>query len=553
MSGLLPPHATSRPGGAEGLTRGGSNHRRRSGNASLGLLPLALLLVVITAVYAPTLNDFFAGDDFLVLGPVINTGPWELIGKSFVMQDDIVYWRPLVSPLYALEVHGFGLRPWAFHAVALGLHLANATLLAHVALALTGRRGVSLAAGLLFGVHAAHTTTVAQISSTVELLSVVWYFGAVLCAVRYVMGAGRRWYWASVAAFILALLSKESTASAAGVLTALFVLTWWRRGRPPLRLTTSHGRSRGIEEEIEGARADARIGGEGPRQGAGPGFGPTARAGGAGRTSGEARHGAMTGPDANDDAGRALTTGPWRLVRDLAPFWLLVIPYIIFTYVTDTADPTGIVRRMYFPGVHALPNLWWFLARLAAPLTNGHGPTVSATGHAGAALLLAFGGVALLRGTWQARFLTLWTLIALTPLAPWRPDLLLGRFTYQAAAPFAVLVALAGAWAATRLGGGVRPGRVGVISVALTAAAVLTLGGLTVIQNRERGSESRDYQLLVTALRREAPDPPPGTRIALVDGIWSGPFHALYLDAVADTPSGKGARPHRQPRPRRRG
>src|SRR5579884_4223620 len=120
-------------------------HRR-----SLWLLGLVVVLAVVAAVYAPTVNDFFGGDDFLVIGPVHNMGAWESIWKSIIMQDNIVYWRPLVSPIYALEVHGFWLRPWAYHLIALGLHLVNVALLALTAAALTRRRGVGLAAGLIF-------------------------------------------------------------------------------------------------------------------------------------------------------------------------------------------------------------------------------------------------------------------------------------------------------------------------------------------------------------------------------------------------------------------
>lgn len=433
-------------------------------------LGLAAVLLIVAGVYAPTLNDFFGGDDFLVIGPVQNMGPWELIGKSIILRDNIVYWRPLVSPLYALEVHGFGLRPWAYHAIALGLHLANVVLLALIALTLTGRRRVALAAGLLFGVHAAHTTTVAQISSTVELLSVVWYLMAVWCAVRWATGprpaapdsgtVGRRgWYLASLGAFGLALLAKESTASAAGVITVLFflfVLLPRRRWR--------------------------------------------------------------------------------RFVLAALPFWALVLPYTAFTFVTNTDDPSGIVRRMYFPGPHVGQNMWWFLARLAAPLENGHGPYVSVAGHLGAAVLLIAALGILAWGSATTRFLVLWTGIALTPLAPWRPDLLLGRFTYQASAPFAILLALAGAWLVARAGDRLPGGAVvRLAGPALILAAVAVLGTLTIVQNRERTREGEMYRLLVRTLQREFPSLPPTSEVVLIDGPWTGPFHARYLQAVAET------------------
>ncbi len=427
-------------------------------------LGLGVVLAVVAVVYGPTVNDYFGGDDFLVIGPVHNSGPWNLIAKSIMLRDDIPYWRPLVSPLYAFEVRVFWLRPWAYHVVALGLHLTNVALLAALAVRLTGRRGVGLAAGLIFGIHAAHTTTVAQISSTVELLSVVWYATTVLCAVIYVTGGGRRWYWFTVGAFVLALLSKESAASAAGVITVLFFVYV---------------------------------------------FLPKRRA--------------------------------WPFLRDILPFWALVIPYIVLTYRTDTADPSGIVTRMYFPGGHVGQNMWWFLTRLAAPFETGQGPHVTAIGHIGAAALLLVAAVLVVRGTRRERFLVAWVAIALTPLAPWRPELLLGRFTYQASAPYAILLALGGAWAAEWLGRAAGARRLDRIAgPALLVVAVVVFAPLTAAQNRERAREGDDYRVLVSALQREYPRLPPGSEVELLDGIWPGPFHALYLDAVASTLYGAG-------------
>jgi hypothetical protein len=337
---------------------------------------LIVVLACVAAVYAPTVDDYFGGDDFMVLGPVRALGPWELIWKSFVFQDGIPYWRPLVSPIYAFEVHLFGLRPWPYHVVVIALHLVNVALVAAVARVLTGRRGVALGAALIFGIHPAKTTTVPMISSTVELFGMAWYLLAVLCCLHFARGDGRRWYWLGLLAFILGLMAKESVASAAAVISLAFLLL---------------------------------------------GTLPRLRAGG--RWPAEAK----------------------RLVLLVLPFWALVVPYTIVTFLENRADPTGVARVMYFVGPHIGQNLWWFLARLAAPLEIGRGPTVSDYGHVGAALLLFAGAWALLYGSNAARLLVLWTAIALTPLALWRPDYLVGRFTYMATAPFAILIALAAA------------------------------------------------------------------------------------------------------------
>ena len=431
---------------------------------------LVAVLVVVAAVYAPTVDDYFGGDDFMVLGPVRALGPWELIWKSAVFRDDIPYWRPLVSPLYAFEVHVFQLRPWPYHLVAVGLHLVNVVLLAAVAWTLTGRRWVALAAALTFGIHPAKTTTVPMISSTVELFAMVWYLLAVLCCLRFVQGNGRRWYWLGVLAFLLGLLSKESVATAAAAVSLLFLFI---------------------------------------------GFLPARR--------GQVRH----------EAG--------RLVRRALPFWLLVVPYVWLTFRMEREDPTGVVKAMYFAGPHIGQNLWWFLARLAAPLEIGRGPTVGNWGHAGAVALLIGGALVLLRGSNAARLLVLWTIAALTPLALWRPEYLVGRFTYMATAPYAILLALAGASAAERIGRLLpRPVPRWAPGAALLAVGTVVGGWLTVAQSVERTQEGEMYRVLVSTLRESHTELPDGSQVILLDGVWRGPFHAVFLNSVADTLYGPG-------------
>lgn len=426
---------------------------------SIGVWPLRVaVLVCVALVYAPTLNDPFAGDDYLVLGPVRALGPWELIGKSLILRDDIPYWRPLVSPLYALEVHGIGLRPAAFHAIALGLHLLSVLLVMLLAHQLSGQRSVGLLAGLLFGVHAAHTTTVAQVSSTVELQSVVLYLLTVWCAARS-LAPSRFWYLASLLFFVLALLTKESTASAAAVVAALFLL-------------------------LDPA-----------------------------------------------PAGRVR-----RAARRAAPYVVIVVPYTLFAYLSDTDEPTGIARAMYHPGLHIGQNLWWMAARLAAPLGSGSGPHLPSLGHLGAALAVVAGLALLVRGPLLARFLVLWTFIALTPLALWRPDLMLGRFTYQAAIPFSMLLALG--ICALRVPSA--PSWSVMVRGVVAAVVIVALALLTVHQNRERTAEALAYGELNRRLDAVAPRDQPATEIVVIGGPFAGPFHARYLQALADTRYGAG-------------
>jgi hypothetical protein len=203
-------------------------------------------------------------------------------------------------------------------------------------------------------------------------------------------------------------------------------------------------------------------------------------------------------------------------------------------------------------------------ARLAAPLENGHGPDVSMAGHLGAALLLIAALLIAVRGSPLARFLALWTFIALTPLALWRPDMMLGRFTYQAAVPFSLLLALGIGWCLARSWSALSAGALAagefqrhevhkrlrpantlddpvargrpVRAFAFLGCGVV-LGSaafLTISQNRERTREALDYGTLWERLPA-AGAVLAGTEIVVSGGPFAGPYHALYLQAVADT------------------
>jgi hypothetical protein len=424
--------------------------------------PLAARLAVlalVTLAFAPTLDDPSAGDDHLVLAPIRAADPWRALWQALIFQDGIPYWRPLVTPLYVFEVHGIGLRPSVYHAIALGLHLLNVALVIALTRRLTGREGVALAAGLLFGVNAAHAITVAMISSTVELLSVVFYLLTLWCALRFLDGRGRRWYLAACGCFLLALLTKESTATAAAAVAALFLFLdpapWgWER----------------------------------------------------------------------------LRRAAWRS----APLLLLVPPYALLTFLSETDEPTGIARAMYHPGLHAAQNLWWMAARLGWPFGDGHGPTVSVAGHLAAVVLVVVAVAIALRGGGLLRFLVTWTVLAMTPLTLWLPQLMLGRFTYQAAIPFSILLALALAWLAGHLSRRQTRAFVPALPIAVVAAA---FAASTLAQNRERTAEAAAYGRLTALVRAALPDAAAaaGTTVVVAGGPFDGPFHALYLQALADT------------------
>jgi Flp pilus assembly protein TadD len=198
------------------------------------LLACCLVAVVAAAVYAGTLRHGFVWDDtFLILNNRYlrdwsELGP-NLTGDFFRKSRDeasIGYWRPVVTLSYMVDRHLFRDQPWGFHLVNLLLHAGSSCLVLLLARALPLPRGVPLGAALLFAVHPAHVESVAWISGRTDL----WCGLFALAALRLDLDAARRGSpalrAASLAAFALALLSKEMAA----VLPAAVLLRSWLLG-----------------------------------------------------------------------------------------------------------------------------------------------------------------------------------------------------------------------------------------------------------------------------------------------------------------------------------
>jgi hypothetical protein len=113
-----------------------------------------------------------------------------------------------------------GLNPQIYHGVAVALHvLASWLVYALGAWKLIGRK-VAMIAACFFSVFEGHQEAVMWYSAMMEILLFLFGVGALVCFVEWLRGKGWIYYALAVAAFGLALLSKES----AYIYAALMVL-----------------------------------------------------------------------------------------------------------------------------------------------------------------------------------------------------------------------------------------------------------------------------------------------------------------------------------------
>ena len=194
--------------------------------------PLALRLLLLAALcfatYAATLNIPLFEDDYPTLSLAQQYGaPGELADlfhNPVYRTRATTYWVMLA--VYRL----FGLAPWGYRLASLAFHILGTWLLYALARRWPPMRPAALWAAMFFAVEEGHQEAVVWFAGFTEPAMLVFGLCAMLCWLRAGESA-RGWLWnaAGVAAFALALLSKET----AVILLPLFLLAApradWRR------------------------------------------------------------------------------------------------------------------------------------------------------------------------------------------------------------------------------------------------------------------------------------------------------------------------------------
>jgi hypothetical protein len=193
------------------------------------LLKAVILVVAVALIYTPVYHGEFLWDDHILVTDnwMVQSGSLGGLAAIWVEPDGPDYF-PLTYTALWLEWQAFGDDPTGYHLVNIALHAISGLLLWRL-LAELRLPGAWLAA-LLFAVHPVCVESVAWISEIKNTLSLPFFLLACLWWVRQdEAGSGstqKRWYAASLTAFVLALLAKPSMVGMP-LLTLLYA--WWKR------------------------------------------------------------------------------------------------------------------------------------------------------------------------------------------------------------------------------------------------------------------------------------------------------------------------------------
>lgn len=195
--------------------------------------PALLILVCLTLLYAPAVDNSFQYDDrhSIVENPhlrVLDNWPAFFVDPTLFSRDaDKAMYRPLVLLSLALNYAWTGYETHSYHWFNLGIHALCSLLVWGVLLRLGRTPWMALLGGLFFALHPLCAEPVNYISSRSELMAGLGCLGALWFYMGSVQEASRRFYILSLMCFTLGLLSKSIAITA-----LLWPAVWdWQRSK----------------------------------------------------------------------------------------------------------------------------------------------------------------------------------------------------------------------------------------------------------------------------------------------------------------------------------
>jgi tetratricopeptide (TPR) repeat protein len=211
--------------GRPGRKPGKVAQKNQAGGSAAKWILLAGLIVSTLIVYAPARHGgLLWDDDGHITRPELQSAAG--LGRIWFDLTATQQYYPVTHTAFWLQHLLWGDGTEGYHLVNVLLHALAAFLVALVLM----RLEVPWAwlAALIFALHPVHVESVAWITELKNTLSGVFYLSAALAYLHFDDKRNKKFYWAALALFVLALLSKSVTAT---LPAALLVVFWWKRGR----------------------------------------------------------------------------------------------------------------------------------------------------------------------------------------------------------------------------------------------------------------------------------------------------------------------------------
>lgn len=235
--------AKSKPGTAKAAQTGTVGETPAAGFLDQGRA-LFVIVAATALVYANSLNGAFVFDDTKQItgNPALRS--WGNVLRAFTtdfwsfergtLTKDVPppYYRPLFTAYLTLNYKLLGLWEPGWHLMNLLVHTGATVAVFFLIKRLSGDRLIATLAALVFGLHPAHVESVSWISGIPDPLAALFYVPAFIWYVRYRMEGNKKFLIASVIAYGLSALCKETP------LVLPLVLIAWELTRTKARQTS---------------------------------------------------------------------------------------------------------------------------------------------------------------------------------------------------------------------------------------------------------------------------------------------------------------------------
>jgi tetratricopeptide (TPR) repeat protein len=178
------------------------------------IAPYLILSLIVFAAYGNIFDNAFLFDDDLLIKINTYLRGWSHVGDlltgSTTSGAHIMggFYRPVQMLLYLFAFHLGDGQPFWFHALNLGLHIANVCFVYKIGAKLGFDAKAAFLGALLWGVHPIHTEAVTYISGTADPLSVFFCLGAIIILLP---DFSPRKILTVIPLFLLGLVSKETS------------------------------------------------------------------------------------------------------------------------------------------------------------------------------------------------------------------------------------------------------------------------------------------------------------------------------------------------------
>lgn len=176
---------------------------------------LVIIILLGIIVYSNTFGNAFLWDDEILVVKNSYIRSWKHLPHLFTR--DLFYgrwklgnyYRPLQSLSYLTDYSLYKLNPAGYHLTNLLFHLLGAILIYAILNLIQKNKKVSLLTALLFVVHPIHTQAVTYISGRADPMVAFFIFFSLYLYIRSIDLDKKAYYFASLALFVFALLTKE--------------------------------------------------------------------------------------------------------------------------------------------------------------------------------------------------------------------------------------------------------------------------------------------------------------------------------------------------------